>query len=67
MDPRLDTGGWLNPYAGTSQHLLPTGTFTLQDTPSFARRDINLGHLPDRDAQKKQRAAVPGQVHPIVR
>ena len=32
--------GWVaNPSAGTSQRLLPTGTFTLQDTPSFPRRD----------------------------
>jgi len=38
MGPRLDTGGWLT-LAETIAGFLPTGTFTLQDTPSFARRD----------------------------
>jgi len=28
-----------NPYKDTLLHLLPTGTFTLQDTPSLSRRD----------------------------
>jgi hypothetical protein len=38
MGPRLDTGGWLT-LTETIAGFLPTGTFTLQDTPSFARRD----------------------------
>jgi len=38
MGPRLDTGGWLT-LTETITGFLPTGTFTLQDTPSFARRD----------------------------
>ncbi len=28
-----------SPYRDALRHLLPTGTFTLQDTPSFSRRD----------------------------
>lgn len=32
--------GWVaSPYKDTLQHLLPTGTFTLLDTPSLSRRD----------------------------
>ncbi len=32
--------GWVaNPYRKSLLFSLPTGTFTLQDTPSFARRD----------------------------
>ncbi len=38
LDPRLDTGGWLTLTEAVSS-FFPTGTFTLQDTPSFARRD----------------------------
>ncbi len=37
-DPRFDTGGWLT-LTKTITGFLPTGTYTLQDTPSFARRD----------------------------
>ncbi len=50
MDPRLDTGGWLALKKDASQHLLPTGTLTLQDTPRLSRRD-NVGaqpHIPVR-------------------
>jgi len=38
MDPRLDTGGG-KPLQKAISGFLPTGTFTLPDTPSFARRD----------------------------
>jgi hypothetical protein len=38
IGPRLDTGGWLT-LTETITGFFPTGTFTLQDTPSFARRD----------------------------
>jgi len=38
MGPRLDTGGWLI-LTKIITDLLSTGSFTLQDTPSFARRD----------------------------
>jgi hypothetical protein len=39
MDPRLDTGGWLTLLKMLLSLSFPTGTFTLQDAPSFAQRD----------------------------
>jgi hypothetical protein len=38
VDPRLDTGGWLT-LTKVIADFFPTGPFTLQDTPSFARCD----------------------------
>jgi hypothetical protein len=38
MDLRLDTGGWLT-LTECVTALFPTRTFTLQDAPSFTRRD----------------------------
>jgi len=39
MGPRLDTGGWLTLTESHCCLSSPTGTFTLQDTPSLPRRD----------------------------
>ena len=37
--------GWVaNPYRKPLLISLPTGTFTLKDTPSFARRDNDKAH-----------------------
>jgi hypothetical protein len=38
--------GWVaNPYKDALLHLLPTGTFTLQDTPSLSRRDMDTNGI----------------------
>jgi hypothetical protein len=47
MSPRLDTGGWLA-LTECVTALFPAGTFTLQDAPSFARRDnVKLSGAPE--------------------
>jgi len=34
-----------SPYKDALLHLLPTGTFTLQDTPSLSRRDMLISGI----------------------
>ena len=46
MDPRLDTGGWLTLLKMLLSISFPTGTFTLQDAPSFAQRDNDQAQPP---------------------
>ncbi|WP_155325552.1 hypothetical protein [Desulfosarcina ovata] len=41
-----------NPYRKPLLNFLPTGTCTLQDAPSFPRRDNDLLHLPGGEIDK---------------
>jgi len=52
IGPRLDTGGWLT-LTETITGFFPTGTFTPQDTPSFARRDNVRYQLKQADLPTK--------------
>ncbi|OQY14519.1 MAG: hypothetical protein B6I32_09145, partial [Desulfobacterium sp. 4572_20] len=56
--------GWMaNPYRKPLLIFLPTGTFTLQDTPSFPRRDNDRYNPPKADLQTNDDRSWTGKTH----